>query len=274
MREFSVSAARAARGCLRRYWLEYVARVRVEQQSEPSAARGIVMHAGLAAGYTTAARNRDVWPSPGDAELARRARDALDAAIDTEAVRVGMTDEDADEAAQTAAYALTQLGPRPGDEVLAVEHTLRVTVAEQGRQVPLKVRVDAVYARAGRVVLRDWKSSSTLPRARDLPRNHQLLVGALAAAREFGATELSVEIASIGAGVAVSSPVTREQTYAAAHGLADEAIVADNARTFPPRLQPDCETCPVRSHCPLFATGPIPTPDAHGEPVSPVRSTS
>lgn len=272
---WSVSAARAANTCPRRWWLRSVPRVR-DTDPEPSATRGTLMHAGLAAGYSEIVRLTARWPRPGLGEVQRRAGAASDAAILAVADEHGVADEVVDEAADTAARALAHLGPEPSDEVLAVERTLLLQVPRRGRVVSIVVRPDVVYRRRGWLRVRDWKSTRELPRARDLGRDDQLLIGALAAAREFADTSVQVEIASIGSAAAVSAPVTRQAAWAAAERLAEQAVSVRTGRVFTPRSGPACQTCPVRRHCPVFAeVGPIPVPDVSGEPTwvdLPVRS--
>lgn len=243
-RTWSVSGARAYTACPRQWWLVYVAHA--PQESGFDSIRGQVLHAGIAAGYSThaaaVAEGRDMVVA------IRRSHVAVEHAVCKAAARLGH--EEVDEAIDTAIECLNELYPMPGDEVLLVEQSMHIEVDG----VPIQYRADAVYRRDGVLVVRDWKSNKELPKRRELPQNRQLALGALCAARTYRETKVTVEIASIGSGVAVDCPIDRSAAQEAGRWVAEVAHVADADRVFEPRPGTECARCSVRAHCPVFAT--------------------
>lgn len=263
---WSVTAHRTYRECPRMAWL--LRTPGVERDTDPSNNRGIVLHAGLAAGYDQLAACRDRPMTPG--AVRRRVADVVDAAVT--AAAVGMTDFDADEAYTTVLAALEWLGPLSRDHVLGVEHEMVIVVDG----VEVVFRADVIYRRDGIVTVRDWKSSSTVPRRHELFDDRQLSVGALCAARTFDVVDVDVEIASIGAAVAVSARLNKTAALAAAYAVADSAREFAQDREFEPTPGEVCATCPVRRYCPVYAPKDstwIPTPDGRGGVTSPMRLT-
>jgi hypothetical protein len=218
-------------------------------------ARGVLLHAGLAAGYSTA-NWCQLQGLIGD-ELRSYRDSAVMDAIDRETARLGLQGDPNDEPVDTVIAALDHLGPLPDDVVLGVEHELQIT--HQG--APIGMRVDVLYRREGRLTVRDWKSTSELPRAQDLPFNRQLALGALCAARIFGDTQVWIEIASINAGVAVTGPIRAEQARAAGDAVAETADKAEADTEFLPTPGSACATCPVWRSCPAHSKVPAMTGD-------------
>lgn len=263
-RRWSISAVRSYLSCPRQWWLTRVAGV--EQTFNPDSCRGQLMHAGLAAGYREmdrAQREREGWlPNV----ITRRAEGALIHGVAKEATRLGV-DED-DEVIDTACRALRYLGPHRGDTVLGVECEMNIRV----EGVAITYRADVVYRRRGRLVVRDWKSAKALPKRRDVPRNWQLALGALCAARTFDVkgTEVDVEIASIGSAVAVTAPITADQAWEGGLVVAETARLAElgphRPVPFAPERGEECARCPVRRFCPEFAEvgTEIPAPTRDG----------
>lgn len=256
-RTWSISAVRSYLTCPRQWWLTRVAHV--EQEVSPESYRGQLMHAGLAAGYTEmdrAQREPERWLPD---VIARRTEAAVVHGVAREATRLQV--DDVDEAMDTACRTMRYLGPRPDDDVLGVERELSIRVDG----VPITYRADVVYRRGGRLVVRDWKSSSQLPRRRDVPRNWQLALGALCAARTFGGGA-DVEIASIASAVAVTVPITPDKAQEAGQVVVEVAHLAELELQRPVPFAPErgeaCGDCPVRRFCPLFVElgAEIPTP--------------
>lgn len=254
-RRWSISAVRAYMACPRQWWLTRVANV--DKEVSDASLRGQLMHAGLAAGYAEMARaygERERWPAD---TVARRGEATLEYAIAKEADRLGV-DYDG-ETVDTAARALRHLGPQPTDVLLGVERDLDIRIDG----VPIIYRADVIYRRAGVLTVRDWKSRKTLPKARDLPRDWQLCLGALAAARTFGDTFVRVELASIGGAVAVAYPITVDEAREVGRLVAATAWDAEHANDdYVPLPGSACADCPVRKHCPVHAEAGtrIPTP--------------
>jgi hypothetical protein len=221
----------------------------VPRDTQASNSRGIVLHAGMAAGYSYLdAHGRDYTRvTPG--AVRRGLQSAVSIAVTEAAQASAMDSWDADEAYTTAIRALAHLGPQARDRVLGVEHEMTITVDG----VVIVYRADVVYRRDGTVTVRDWKSSSELPRRHELADNRQLGVGALCAARTFDTTRVAVEIASINAAVAVSAPLDRAAAFDAAVAVADSAREFAQDREFEPTPGEVCATCPVRRSCPVFA---------------------
>jgi CRISPR/Cas system-associated exonuclease Cas4 (RecB family) len=242
-RVWSVSAMRTYVTCPRQWWLSYVAHA--PQEQGVASIRGQVLHAGVAAGVAAfdAARKegRDVVVA------IRRMHAAVEHAVCKAAARLGH--EEIDEAVDTAIECLNELGPEPGDDILLIEGRMDIEVDG----VPITYRADLVYRRAGRVVVRDWKSRKDLPRRRELPRDRQLTLGALCAARTFGVTQVDVEIASIGSGVAVDAPIHPSTAQDTGRVVAEVAGKAEADREFRPRPGAACARCPVQAHCPTVA---------------------
>ena len=254
-RRWSISAVRAYMACPRQWWLTRVANV--DKEVSDASLRGQLMHAGLAAGYAEMARaygERERWPAD---TVARRGEATLEYAIAKEADRLGV-DFDG-ETVDTAARALRHLGPQPTDVLLGVERDLDIRIDG----VPIIYRADVIYRRAGVLTVRDWKSRKTLPKARDLPRDWQLCLGALVAARTFGDTFVRVELASIGGAVAVAYPITADEAREVGRLVAATAWDAEHANDdYAPLPGSACADCPVRKHCPEFAApgAMVPTP--------------
>jgi hypothetical protein len=120
-RTWSVSAARAYT-CPRQWWLIYVAHA--PQESGFDSIRGQVLHAGVAAGYSThavaVAEGRELVVA------IRRSHVAVEHAVCKAAARLGH--EEVDEAIDTAIECLNELCPEPGDEVLLVEQSMYIEV--------------------------------------------------------------------------------------------------------------------------------------------------
>jgi CRISPR/Cas system-associated exonuclease Cas4 (RecB family) len=261
-RRWSISATRAYLACPRQWWLTRVAGV--EQDNPDANFRGVLMHVGLAAGYAEMARaQREPEGWLPDA-VARRGEAACEFAIAKEADRLGIELED--EPIDTACRALAHLGPQRGDEVLGVEYDMDIRVDG----VPIGFRADVIYRRNKVLCVRDWKTSSTLPKARDLPKDWQLCLGALCAARTFGDRVVRVEIASINAAVAVRFPITADQAQEAGRIVAQTAREAENDLECLPLPGSACAECKVVKHCPVYAEPGtvILTPYSDGSPAS------
>lgn len=250
-RTWSISAVRSYLTCPRQWWLTRVAHVEQEVSSE--SCRGQLLHAGLAAGYMEmdrAQREPERWLPD---VIARRTEAAVVHGVAREAARLQV--DDVDEAMDTACRTMRYLGPRPGDGVLGVERELSIRMDG----VPITYRADVVYRRQGRLVVRDWKSSSQLPRRRDVPRNWQLALGALCAACTFDVTgvEVAAEIASIASAVTVTVPITPDKAWEAGQVVVEAAHLAELELQRPVPFAPErgeaCGDCPVRRFCPLFA---------------------
>lgn len=259
-RPWSVSAHRLYSECPRAWWLLNVGNVEPENTAE--SARGIVMHAGLAAGYAQwdDCRRRGLAP----AVARHRVGDVVDSAIIEAAIRANVEDTlDLDEAYDTVMRALDYLGPQPGDYVIGTEVSLEIAVDG----VPIIYRADVLYERNGVLVVRDWKSTVELPRSRDLTRNRQLALGALCAGRTYAPKRIDVEIASINAAVAVSAPIEVTAARTAGSVVAATARRAETDTKFTPTPGAVCADCKVRAYCPAFApTGSaLPTPGPDGQ---------
>lgn len=247
MPRWSVTAHRAYRQCPRKLWLMRVADV--ERDVSPSNSRGIVLHAGMAAGYAYLDRHGRDYSKATPGVVRNGLWWAVSCAVTEAAEAAGMGSWAADEAYTTVIRALEHLGPQARDRVLGVEHRMEIVVDG----VTIVYVADAIYRRDGVTVVRDWKSSSELPRRHELADNRQLGVGALCVARTFGVTGVTVEIASINVGVAVSAPLDRAAAIDAASAVADSAREFAQDREFEPTPGEVCATCPVRKSCPAFA---------------------
>lgn len=243
---WSVTSHRTYRECPRKLWLLRVADA--PRDVATSNSRGIVLHAGMAAGFTYLDQHGRDYSKATPGAVRRGLRRTVSDAVSGAAQAAGMDSWEADEAYTTVLRALETLGPQARDKVLGVEHEMAITVDG----VEITYRADVTYRRDGVTVLRDWKSSSELPRRHELADNRQLGVGALCVARTFGVTEVVVEIASIGAGVAVSAPLDRATAADAASAVADSAREFAQDREFEPTPGEACATCPVRRFCPIF----------------------
>jgi hypothetical protein len=254
---WSVSAHRLYDGCPRAWWLRNVAHVPTEDSAD--SVRGVVLHAALAAGYAADYRvQQEGWPSDSA---------HVDVAVEKAVVKaVGDFPDydDPDEAIDTCLRALAYLGPQPGDRVIGVEVDMEIAVDG----VPIIYRADALYERAGVLVVRDWKSTAELPRSRDLTRNRQLALGALCAGRTYAPKRIDIEIASINAAVAVSAPIDVTAARSAGSVVAATARKAQADTTFEPKPGEVCADCKVRAHCPVFAPDgtSIFTPGPDGQP--------
>lgn len=244
---WSVSAHRSYRSCPRQFWLSRVARV--PHDVDPSNARGTLLHIGLAAGFTYLDQHGRDYSAMTPGAVRRGLRHAVSDVVTDAAQHAGVDPWDADEAYTTVIRALEHLGPQARDRVLGVEHRMEIVVDG----VTIVYVADAIYRRDGVTVVRDWKSSSELPRRHELADNRQLGVGALCVARTFGVTGVTVEIASINAGVAVSAPLDRATALDAASAVADSAREFAQDREFEPTPGEACATCPVRKSCPVYA---------------------
>jgi PD-(D/E)XK nuclease superfamily protein len=250
VRPWSFSDHHLYRECPRAWWLKRVAHVPTEV--DPANHRGTVMHAGLAAGYAELATGRHRAMTPG--AVWQVTRQAVAEAITAKAGM--MAERDADECFELVMFALESLGPQRDDRVLGVECPLSAVVDD----VEIVYYADVVYRRDGVTVVRDWKSSTELPRRHELHDHRQLTLGALCTARTLGVTQLAVEFASIGRGVAVSAPVSAGTAQRSGQVVADSAHAAATDTRFSPVRGPGCVSCPVRKACPLFATGEYPVP--------------
>jgi hypothetical protein len=260
---WSVSAHRLYQ-CPRAWWLTH--RAHVEQQQDAVNNRGVMCHAGLAAGYAFLDQHgRDPRKmTPG--AVRRGLFEAVSDAVTEVAQGAHANSWDADEAFEAVIGALRHLGPQARDVVLGVELPMLITVDG----VEITCRADVVYRRDGVTVVRDWKSSSELPRAFELPGDRQLAVGALCAARTFDTTRVAVEIASINARVAVTSVIATARALAGARAVAASAWAAQFDQGFLPRPGERCASCKVRASCPVFAPNGrvIPTPGPDGRSVA------
>lgn len=250
---WTISAARAYQACPRMWWLTRVANV--AQVVDPDSHRGVLLHAALAAGYEELVR---ALADGSSSFVTQQRRDsAVVHAMVTEADRLKVPYSE--EAADTAIRALEHLGPQPGDEFLGAEDNLDI----EHNGVPIRYRVDLLYRRDGVLVVRDWKSAAP-PKARDLLGNRQLALGALCAARVFDANRVDVEIASINAAVAVSTPANVAVARSAGDVVVAVAgqVAADTE--FETRKGTACNTCRVTAACPVYAADgvmvPIPGP--------------
>lgn len=255
--------------CPRMWWLLRVARV--PQEASEDSRRGTVLHAGMAAGYLAAdVAMREGWAG---SSVVHEVLIAVDVAV-RKAAR--LHDYAAvDEAIDTCTNALAHLHPHPGDRVLVVERALDTEVSG----VPITYRPDVIYQRRGLLTVRDWKSRSELPRARDLRDSRQLALGALCAARAFPSEFLAtrrvrVEIASIGSATVVGSDMDRATALKAGDVVAATAARAEADTVFEPKPGAVCATCKVRAYCPVYANEETPEvgPDAKGDPVFRVRT--
>lgn len=266
-RRWSISATRSYLACPRAWWLTRVANV--DQDNPDANSRGVLMHVGLAAGYAEMARAQrepEGW-LPG--AVLRRGEAACEFAIAREAHRLAIDLED--EPIDTACRALAHLGPRPGDEVLGVEYDMDIRVDG----VPIGFRADVIYRRDKILCVRDWKTSSDLPKARDLPKDRQLCLGALCAARTFGDTVVRVEIASINAAVAVRFPIAADRAQEVGQIVAQTARQAESDLDCLPTPSSACAECKVVAHCPVYAPDGvlIQVPGFGGRPTE-VRSSA
>ena len=245
VRRWSVSGHYLYDGCPRAWWLRNIAGVPTEDTDESQL--GVVLHAGLAAGYAEHDRCNRSRLCDYPAVIRHRVGDKVEnALIDA----IGDRDDvDLDAAYDTVMRALAHLGPLSTDRVLGVEVPMEISVDG----VPITYRADALYERAGELVVRDWKSTSELPRARDLPGNRQLALGALCAARTYKPSRVRVEIASINAAVAVSSPIEVTAARKAGSVVAATARRAEADVAFTPTPGAVCSTCKVRAYCPVYA---------------------
>lgn len=92
-------------------------------------------------------------------------------------------------------------------------------------------------------------SRTTLPKARDLRREWQLGVGALATARTYGTTQVRVELASINGAYAVSAPISKDQARRHGQLIAKVAGVAEADTEWLAKPGRACGDCPVRAAC-------------------------
>jgi len=234
-RRWSISAARAYWACPHQWWLTRVAHV--PRAVTEASFRGQLMHAGLAAGWTAMHQHLGI----GIAHL--HGEGALIDAMHVEADHLDVPCPD--EAIDTAWRALQHLGPRIGDELLGAERDLDLRIDG----VPIGYRADLVYRRKGVLTLRDWKSTSKLPKAADLPQDDQLALGALAVARTYAATEVRIEFASINAAVARAGPISADRARQAGQAVAETAIEAEADTEHKPTPGSACHTCPVVAAC-------------------------
>lgn len=243
MRRWSISAARSYAACPRQFFLTRVANTpRDVSGTNP---RGVLLHAGLAAGFSTADWCR-LQGLAGQEATDYRDQAVMDA-VDNEIAKLSLPDDEDDEIVDTVLATLDHLGPQPSDLVLGVERELQIT----HRGVPISMRVDVLYRRRGMLTVRDWKSASELPRARDLPYNRQLALGALCAARIHGDTRVWVEIASIGSRASVVTEIRAEHARAAGDAVAATARQAEADTEFRPRPGSACADCPAWRSCPV-----------------------
>lgn len=254
----SVSATRDYLACPRMHWLLRTAKA--PRDATGASNRGVLLHVGLAAGYVEFDRARFDKCTPG--AVWRRTGAAVEYAV----CRAAVGDDDVDEAIDTVLSALRHLHPQPTDKVLGVEHEMVIDFDG----VEIVYRADLTYRRGGWVTVRDWKSSSEVPRARDLSDNLQLQVGALCAARTFGVTEVRGEIASIGRGVAVDATITKGKALEGGALVAVTTQLAAADTVFEPTPGEVCADCKVRRSCPVYAPDKsmIPTPGPDGAPVA------
>jgi hypothetical protein len=250
IRRWSFSDHRLYGQCPRAWWLKRVAHVPAEVAPENH--RGTVMHAGLAAGYAELATGRFRAMTPG--AVWQAARLAVSDAITAKAGM--MLDRDADECFELVMFTLESLGPRLEDRVLGIELPMVAIVDD----VEIVYYADVVYRRDGVTTVRDWKSSSEVPRRHELLDHRQLTLGALCAARTLRTTQVAIELGSIGRGVAVSTPVSAATAQRSGRIVASSAHAAAADTRFEPRRGEACVDCPVRRACPLFAEGEYPVP--------------
>lgn len=254
----SVTSTRNYLTCPRMWWLLRIPGV--VKHAPGASNRGVLLHAGLAAGYAEYDRARFDKCTPG--AVWRRTAAAVEYAV----CQVAGTDDDIDEAIDTVIEALNRLAPKPQDRVLGVEHEMLIDFDG----VQIVYRADVTYRRDGQTIVRDWKSSPEVPRARDLSDNLQLQVGALCAARTFNTTEVRGEIASIGRAVAVSAPMTAGKAREGGELVAETTLAAAADTVFEPTPGQACAECKVRRSCPLYAPdgATIPTPSPDGQSVA------
>ena len=234
-RRWSISAARAYWACPHQWWLTRVAHV--PRTTTEYSFRGQLMHAGLAAGWVALHRNL------GNATAMFSGEGALIDAMHTEAEHLEVPCPD--EAIDTAWRALKHLGPRIGDELLGAERDLDLRIDG----VPIGYRADLIYRRKGMLTLRDWKSTSKLPKAADLPQDDQLALGALAVARTYAAPAVRIEFASINAAAVRGGPISADRARQAGQAVAETAIEAEADIEHKPTPGSACHTCPVVASC-------------------------
>ena len=259
-RKWSISATRSYLACPRQWWLTRVANV--ERTVSEDSFQGQLMHAGLAAGYAEMGR---AWAEGRNLQVVqRRGEVACEFGIAKEADRLAIDYEDG--LVDTAVRALMHLGPRQDDQVVGVERDMDLRVDG----VPIGYRADVVYRRGGVLVVRDWKSRKSLPKARDLPRDWQLALGALAVARTYGETVVRVELASINGATSVAFPITAQAAQAAGRIVAETARTAEADTECLPLPGAACNDCKVVAHCTVYAkpNTVILTPFPDGSPAS------
>lgn len=247
-RRWTYSAAQSYVTCPHQWFLTRVANT-PRAPVTPESFRGQLMHAGLAVGWITA--EALLRGGSDRAAIQMHAEHALIDAMEHEATRLQVPVNP--EMVDTACYALDCLGPQRGDELIGAELDLDIRVDG----VPVGYRADLVYRRGGVHVVRDWKSRTTLPKARDLPRDWQLGVGALAVARTYGLTQVHVEMASINGATSVCSPIGRDEARRAGELVAKVAYTAEADTEHAPKPGRACGDCPARHAC--FVHNPVPT---------------
>lgn len=247
-RRWTYSAAYAYTVCPHQWWLTRV-KGAPRAPASPESFRGQLIHAGLAAGWPMA--HKLMREGSTDAAIQLHSEQALIDAMEAEATRLAtpVTPEMVDAACRV----LLHCGPVAGDELIGAEIDLDMRVDG----VPIGYRADLIYRRGDVYVVRDWKSRTTLPKARDLPREWQLGVGALATARTYGTTQVRVELASINAAYAVSAPIGKDQARQHGQLVAKVARAAEADTEHRAKPGKACGDCPVRAAC--YMHNPVPT---------------
>jgi RecB family exonuclease len=151
----------------------------------------------------------------------------------------------------------------PADEPLGVERT----VATRTDVIAVSGRIDRLDARAGELVVVDYKTGRHVLTVDDARSSMALAIYAIAAARVLRRPCHQVELHHLPTGEVIAWSHTDEtlaRHLRRAEGIAEECAAAD-ARAqegpvdtvFPPRPSPSCGWCDYLRHCPEGQTAAI-----------------
>lgn len=257
-REWSVSAAALYRDVCPRQWSYRHGPHKLPpapRSSSPTPihlARGKILHAGIAAAYTEAAR--ELATTPGGLAGARMSRYATAArrAIGQAWEAEGQPG-DSDDVLEILALMRDLLISRPVPArhgIYAVERRIRARL-DSGRAV---VAIPDLVLRTGKGTVRvvDWKTGAIDGPAETL-RSQQLLVYAwLIAAADHSVTAVEIELHSIRRAIGHPVTPTPAQVADAVNRLDRTAARAEADTECAPRVGPHCTGCPFRQVCPAF----------------------
>jgi hypothetical protein len=159
-------------------------------------------------------------------------------------------------------------GLDPADEPVGVERT----VATRTDKIAVSGRIDRLDARAGQLVVVDYKTGRHLLTTDDARSSLALALYALAAGRVLRQPCRRVELHHLPSGQVLAWSHTDESLarhLGRAEDIAEEAAAADERmrdglpadaydEVFPPRPSPSCGWCDYLRHCPEGAAAAVP----------------